>query len=195
MPFLPVVTDAPWQIIDKKKKKEVETETAVEVKTTNIQPGFVAAKGSVPVKSGKKRKFEGAENLSASTKKSKAAQIVMASNDSSSPSGLIWDGNNYSCAYDSLFTVLYEIWSNDTKVWTRRFKEINQHHLSHCLSVSKNIWMVRPPWNCQRCHQTWTSLSESCTISLWNQRHKCCSFNISNSCPSWFCSHLKSWMH
>ena len=140
MPFLPVVTDAPWQIIDKKKKKEVETETAVEVKTTNIQPGFVAAKGSVPVKSGKKRKIEGAENLSASTKKSKAAQIVMASNDSSSPSGLIWDGNNYSCAYDSLFTVLYEIWSNDTKVWTRRFKEINQRHLKS-LSVCFQKYM------------------------------------------------------
>src|SRR3979490_1670401 len=69
MPFLPVVTDALWQIIDKKTKKEGQTETAVKVKTTNIQPGFVAAKGSVPVKSGKKRKIEEAENLSASTKK------------------------------------------------------------------------------------------------------------------------------
>jgi len=58
MSFLPVVTDAPWQIIDKKKKKEVETETAVEVKTTNIQPGFVAAKGSVPVKSGKSEQLK-----------------------------------------------------------------------------------------------------------------------------------------
>jgi hypothetical protein len=84
--FLPVVTNAPWQIIDKKKKKEVKTETAVKVKTTNIQPGFVAATGSVLVKSGKKRKLEEAENLSASTNKSKAAQIIIAS---SSPSGLI----------------------------------------------------------------------------------------------------------
>jgi hypothetical protein len=25
--------------------------------------------------------------------------------------------------------VLFEIWSSDTKLWTRRFKEINQHHL------------------------------------------------------------------
>jgi len=42
------VTDAPWKIIDKKKKKEVEIETS------KIHSGFVAAKGSVPVKSGKK---------------------------------------------------------------------------------------------------------------------------------------------
>jgi hypothetical protein len=45
MPLLPVVTDAPWQIIDKEKAKEVKVET------TSIQSGFVAAKGSVPVKS------------------------------------------------------------------------------------------------------------------------------------------------
>jgi hypothetical protein len=47
MPLLSVVTDAPWQIIDKKKRKEVKIET------TSIQSGFVAAEGSVPVKSGK----------------------------------------------------------------------------------------------------------------------------------------------
>jgi hypothetical protein len=50
MPLLSVVTDAPWQIMDKKKKREVKIET------TSIQSGFVAAKGSVPVKSGKKVK-------------------------------------------------------------------------------------------------------------------------------------------
>src|SRR6202167_2696649 len=123
MPLLSVVTDAPWQIIDKKKKKEVLIET------TSIQSGFVAAEGSIPVKSGKKRKLEEAENLSASVKKTKAAQMIVASDNSSSPDGLIWDGDNYSCAYDALLTILYEIWSTDTKAWTRKFKEINQHHL------------------------------------------------------------------
>src|SRR6267154_144103 len=59
IPLLPVVTDAPWQIIDKKKKKEVKIET------TKIPSVFVAAKGSVPVKSGKKRKLEDAEDISA----------------------------------------------------------------------------------------------------------------------------------
>lgn len=27
-----------------------------------------------------------------------------------SPLGLTWDENNYSCVYDSLFTILYHIW-------------------------------------------------------------------------------------
>ena len=65
MPLLPVVTDAPWQIVDKKREKEVKMET-----TSSIQSGFVAAKGSVPVKSEQKQKLE-AENLSVSIKKTK----------------------------------------------------------------------------------------------------------------------------
>src|SRR6202789_1493664 len=55
--------------------------------------------------------------------------MIVASVNSSSPDGLIWDGDNYTCAYDALLTILCEIWSTDTKAWTRRFKEINQHHL------------------------------------------------------------------
>jgi hypothetical protein len=62
--LLPVVTDAPWQIIDKKKEKEVKMET-----TSSIQSGFVAAKGSVPIKSEQKQKLGEAKSLSASVKK------------------------------------------------------------------------------------------------------------------------------
>jgi len=42
------------------------------------------------------------------------------------PQGLIWDGQNYSCAYDSLMTILFSIWSNDTKKWNRHFKDMNR---------------------------------------------------------------------
>ena len=68
MPLLPVVTDAPWQIIDKKKKKKED-----KIEAPSIQSGFVAAKGSVLVKSGKKRKLEEPGNLSASAKKNKSS--------------------------------------------------------------------------------------------------------------------------
>jgi hypothetical protein len=109
MPLPSVVTDAPWQIIDKKTKKEDKIEAK------SIQSGFVTAKGGVSVKSGKKRKLEEPENLSASAKKTKAAQMMITSHSSSSPDGLIWDGDNYSCAYDALLAILYKIWSTDTK--------------------------------------------------------------------------------
>ena len=62
-------------------------------------------------------------------KKTKAAQMVVTSDHSYSPAELIWDGDNYSCAYDALLTISYEIWSTDIKAWTQRFKEINQCHL------------------------------------------------------------------
>ena len=58
LPLLLIVTDAPWQIIDKIKNQQVDTETEVEDKTTNIQPGFVVAEGSVLVMFGNKKKFE-----------------------------------------------------------------------------------------------------------------------------------------
>jgi hypothetical protein len=33
--------------------------------------------------------------------------------NNTSPVGLIWDNQNYSCAYDSLFTILYNICHSD----------------------------------------------------------------------------------
>ena len=69
LPLLLVVTDAPWRIIDEKKKsrkKENGTKTAAEVKPTNISHGFVAIKGSMTIKCRKKLKPEEFENLSKS---------------------------------------------------------------------------------------------------------------------------------
>ena len=31
----------------------------------------------------------------------------------STPKGLIWDGVDYSCAYDALFSILHNIWLSD----------------------------------------------------------------------------------
>jgi hypothetical protein len=66
--------------------------------------------------------------------------------------------------------------------------------VSACLFQEIYEWSGKL-WNCQRHYQKWTSLSESCTISIWNLRHKCFSFSISNSGPSQFCGHLKSRMY
>src|ERR1700683_3863023 len=74
--------------------------------------------------------------------------MIIVSDNSSSPAGLIWDGDIYSCAHDALLTILYEIWSTDTRAWTRRFKEINQHHLK---SVSACFKKYR---NCQASFET-----------------------------------------
>jgi hypothetical protein len=57
----------PGKSLTRKRKKEIKIETA------SIQSGFVAAKGSVPVKSGKKQKLDEPENLSDSAKKNKGS--------------------------------------------------------------------------------------------------------------------------
>ena len=37
------------------------------------------------------------------------------------PLGMIWDSQNYSCAYDSVFTILGDIWVYNPTMWTREF--------------------------------------------------------------------------
>jgi len=124
-PFEPlnVVTDSPWKIlkpeINKPKVKQHKSDTA----------GFVAARGSVPVPSftlsWKKRKTQD-EDVETTNKRQKTEVVDVSDIEDQEPQGLIWDGQNYSCAYDSLMTILFSIWSNDTKKWNRRFKDMNR---------------------------------------------------------------------
>lgn len=34
------------------------------------------------------------------------------------PIGLIWDSSNYSCPYDVMFSVLFNIWTDNTDHWS-----------------------------------------------------------------------------
>ena len=57
------------------------------------------------------------------SKKSKPAP-PSTDNDVDDPIGVQWDAENYSCAYNSLFVMLYNIWIQDPKLWSRCFKKI-----------------------------------------------------------------------
>jgi hypothetical protein len=35
--------------------------------------------------------------------------------------GTQWDENNYSCAYDALFTILFNIWVTEPRKWMKIF--------------------------------------------------------------------------
>ena len=74
--------------------------------------------------------------MNAITKQRQEIQIAIAANNSSSPSGLVWDGDNHSCAYDVLFTVLYKIWSTNVKEDSGKSTSTTS---SHYLSVLENI--------------------------------------------------------
>ncbi|KAJ6591433.1 hypothetical protein B0H10DRAFT_1765176, partial [Mycena sp. CBHHK59/15] len=49
------------------------------------------------------------------TKKQKGA--TQPENHSTGPRGLIWDDRNYSCGYDTLFTILLNIWTENGIKW------------------------------------------------------------------------------
>ena len=40
--------------------------------------------------------------------------------------GLIWNSKDYSCAYDSLFTVLYNIWIDAPQLWSERYQNLSE---------------------------------------------------------------------
>ncbi|KAJ7705286.1 hypothetical protein B0H17DRAFT_886180, partial [Mycena rosella] len=54
------------------------------------------------------------------------------------PLGLRWDSVNYSCDYDATFTILFNIWLENTSVWSEHFQ-----HFSPLLSVMQNL-LTRP---------------------------------------------------
>ena len=80
---------------------------------------------------------------------------------------------------------LYNIWSND--------KKMNQNHFKPLSVCFQQYMNGHTTFEIARDTFRHEIHSESCTISLWNQRHQCDSSGISNSCPSWLCSYFKSW--
>jgi len=47
--------------------------------------------------------------------------------ENETPPGTVWDGENYSCAYDALFFILYNIWVLKPQKWKKVFKNSNEY--------------------------------------------------------------------
>jgi len=103
-----VITDSSWQLITKstthKAAQEVEIESQKQSK--KITGSFVPAQGSKALTSTLKRKAEG--DLDSDEPKSKKMRASFGPTPEI-PVGILWDSVNYSCSYDSLFTILCEI--------------------------------------------------------------------------------------
>jgi hypothetical protein len=56
---------------------------------------------------------------------SKKTRLIGSSPSDSAPVGLMWDGINYSCAYDALLTVIHSIWQQDPIKWSDRLSEVS----------------------------------------------------------------------
>ena len=67
-------------------------------------------------------------NLENKTKKNNISSLISTDLTDQSPLGLIWDSIDYSCAYDSLFTILYHIWNEGESIHKSYF-ENGTHYL------------------------------------------------------------------
>jgi ATP-dependent exoDNAse (exonuclease V), alpha subunit - helicase superfamily I member len=87
---------------------------------SNTMSTFIPAKGSL-FAAAIKRKND--ETESSEIKKQKMMHCSIDTKyESICPLGIVWDGVNYSCAYDSLFVILYDIWFQNPLIWSKRFK-------------------------------------------------------------------------
>jgi hypothetical protein len=87
---------------------------------------YTTALGTSPLSSLKRKKnIEQEEEATGPPKKKKRRLTVH--NTQIGPVGLIWDAQNYSCAYDSLLTIFFDIWLYDPQKWTAHFKNINRY--------------------------------------------------------------------
>ena len=96
------------------------------------------AQGSIPVVLSKKHKLDEDEDdnqLAAKKKKTQTDNLV----EMTGPVGLQWDGENYSCSYDALFSILYDIWKDDPRVWSTTFKHINNRFLGSLANGFKKV--------------------------------------------------------
>jgi hypothetical protein len=70
---------------------------------------------------GTKRKSEFTEPVCTKKQKTTSQSEI----DYSYTVGLKWDHKDYSCAYDALFTIFYQIWIHNPTEWNHTFKKIN----------------------------------------------------------------------
>ncbi|KIM74020.1 hypothetical protein PILCRDRAFT_52053, partial [Piloderma croceum F 1598] len=118
--MLPVVTDSPWQILQKNDKSESKQ---FKTKKSNFA-NFVPAEGSVPVIL--KCKLDDDDESIPVLKKAKTITVTVNDDLGQGPLGFIWDGENYSCAYDAVFTILLAIWTQNPSKWKTQFKDMNR---------------------------------------------------------------------
>jgi len=128
MDKLSVTTDTPWQIV-----KNVRSNKKYVAGSKSDSTGFITAKGSIPVSHVpkiEKRRLDDNEDVQQSVKKFKVKDNIPEDlgslEEPDGPRGFIWDSENYSCAYDSVMTILLSVWSEDPTKWKMRFKDMNR---------------------------------------------------------------------
>ncbi|KII92304.1 hypothetical protein PLICRDRAFT_104202 [Plicaturopsis crispa FD-325 SS-3] len=119
MKMVDLVTDSPWQLIEPDSKKPKPQKSVVQ---------YVKAKGSTAT-----------VHTTSNPDNAKKTNQTSAQPLSNAPVGIIWDAVDYSCAYDALYTILYNVWSTNIPKWHDIFSDLNDHIevLSHAFQHVK----------------------------------------------------------
>ena len=154
-PLEPIIDNAKWELVKKNKNGNTKNNKTIDLsmyvpatqttkKSTNQkrkaeediseQYPIKKVKSTAQAKSktlmvssdtsnSRKRKRSEDQKDLPSKKKSK---LINSDINNTSPVGLVWDSQNYSCAYDSLFTILYHIWNSDIMRWSHFFNTTSE---------------------------------------------------------------------
>jgi hypothetical protein len=97
--------------------------------SSKAKGSYIPAKGSKPITRGP----PSSPSEGRPSKRQKTAKPLPQSGpvfDEDGPTGIEWDGEDYSCSYDTLFTILFDIWAQNPKLWTRRLRSIDNGFLT-----------------------------------------------------------------
>ena len=126
-PIDDITSTSPWKIINapgKKTKTLPPTDEYPNHSSNNTTSNFIPAKGTQalanvsnqPGKVCNKRKRDEEAELLISTKPKKIR--VSKPPPGKSVKGFLWDSENWSCAYDSLLTILFAAYTDSKQYWT-----------------------------------------------------------------------------
>ena len=131
----PIDDNVKWHILNKTSVKSSKIMAVNEKKVESINK-FIPAKGSVSLKS-VKRKFDENYEMKVMPAKKNCKRVnnteadQLTSISTMSPAGVSWKQN--SCAYDSALTVLHGIWNNDKYKWSVVFNNMNEEAMTSLL--------------------------------------------------------------
>ena len=137
MDRVPKITDSEWQLIEKTSNPE----------NMNLKVNqFIPAQGTsllnkvstIPISRFLKRKASSDIVRKTSNKKQHVSSPKLLIHG---PMGLEWDSQNYSCAYDSLLTIICNVYLENPAHWTKVYHKISiylQDIAKGCIQVLKN---------------------------------------------------------
>ena len=117
-PLIPTEEPSQWMIIERKS-------ALMNINHKEKQSHLKVATGSSPVRVIKQKVENDEQDNACTAKKLKQDNAEAAVYSLIGPIGLVWDHQNWSCTYDSFFTIVYYVWTTNPHKWNKILKDLN----------------------------------------------------------------------